>query len=80
MMTRLKAERLARELPQWKLAAMADVHPFYVSQYERGLMAASPIHRERLARALGLTPGDLFDRWGFAIAVDEAAEKATHHI
>lgn len=70
MATRLKRERLAREWPQWKLAAAANIHPFYVSQYERRLMAASPLHRERLARALGLAVSDLFDRWGFAIEAE----------
>ncbi|MEW6048747.1 MAG: helix-turn-helix transcriptional regulator [Bacillota bacterium] len=79
-MTRLKRERLARGIPAWKLAAQANVHPMYVSQYERGLMAALPTHQARLARALGLRPEELFDAKGFAVAVDEVPEKAASYI
>ena len=58
-MLTMKAERLRRGWRQVELAFRANMSPSDVSRYETGRMEPYPAHRERLARALGITPDHL---------------------
>ncbi len=58
---RLRELRLARELSQEQLAAKADLHWTYVGGIERGERNPSLVNITRLAAALGVQPGALFD-------------------
>lgn len=51
-MLRLKAERLKRDIPQHKLAALANIHPATLSRIETGRVYPYPGWRLRLAEAL----------------------------
>jgi transcriptional regulator with XRE-family HTH domain len=58
---RLRTIRLERGLTQEQLAERASVHPTFISNVERGYSAPTLVTLVRLARALGVKPGDLTD-------------------
>lgn len=58
---RVRAERGRLGWTQEELAERADLHPAYVGQIERAVKKVSLRTVERLARALGLGPGELLD-------------------
>lgn len=51
---RLLLARRRKELPAWKLAALADCDPTTYSRIERGEREATTDQRAKLARALGV--------------------------
>jgi len=59
---RLKELRLQRGLSQEELAFRSGLHRTYVSSTERGQRNVSLVNIERLARALDVELGDLFDQ------------------
>ncbi|MCU1392049.1 MAG: Transcriptional regulator, family protein [Ilumatobacteraceae bacterium] len=58
---RLKEVRLEKGLTQEALAHKAGLHPTYISNCERGYSAPTLETLIRLARCLGVQPGDLVD-------------------
>jgi transcriptional regulator with XRE-family HTH domain len=56
--------RLRRGLTQEALAELADVHPTFVSNIERGYRGPTLRTIVRLARALEVTEGELVDGLG----------------
>lgn len=59
---RLKSYRLHKGLSQEKLAELADCHPTYVGQLERGEKNATIESVLKLSRALGVSLSELFDK------------------
>jgi transcriptional regulator with XRE-family HTH domain len=59
--TRIRELRQERQLSQEALADAADIARSYMSGIERGVRNCSTLHLIRLARALGVRVGDLFD-------------------
>lgn len=57
--TRLRSARTAQGLTQERLAEIADMHPTYVAQIERGVSAPTLTTLVRLAGALGVDAGSL---------------------
>ena len=57
--TRIRDLRRAAGIPQWKLGALADINPTYVSLIEVRKRVPQPAEVERLAKALSVTPDDL---------------------
>ena len=57
---RVRAVRKQRELSQEALADKARIGRAYMSGIERGVRNCSVFHVIRLARALGVHPGELF--------------------
>jgi DNA-binding XRE family transcriptional regulator len=60
----LKTLRQARGLAQYGLAALAHVSPSTILAAERWNYVPSPPVRERLARALGASPQDIWPEDG----------------
>ena len=58
---RLRAARLAANLTQTALAAVADVHPNEVGYWEAGTRVPKVETVAALARALGISPADLLE-------------------
>ncbi|MGE4159484.1 MAG: helix-turn-helix domain-containing protein [Planctomycetota bacterium] len=58
----LKLARNEKELTQEKLAFLADLHPTYISQLERGLKSPSLDAISALAKPLGLKAHQLVKR------------------
>jgi transcriptional regulator with XRE-family HTH domain len=58
---RLRAARLAANLTQTALAAVADVHPNEVGYWEAGTRVPQVETVAALARALGISPADLLE-------------------
>jgi len=59
---RVRELRRARALSQEELAARAGLHTTYLSGIERGRRNVSLINIHRLAEALAVHPGELFQR------------------
>lgn len=57
----VKRLRLEKDLSQEKFAFEADIHRTYVSDVERGTRNPTITVVEKLAKALGVTPGELLD-------------------
>jgi transcriptional regulator with XRE-family HTH domain len=57
---RVRELRHARRLSQERLAELAEVHENHVRRIEGGTANPSYLVVSRLARALGVKPGDLF--------------------
>ena len=53
--------REAKGLTQEDLAGKADLDRTYISNLERGRRNPSLLHLKRLAKALGVKPGEFFD-------------------
>lgn len=56
----VKLHRKAQGFSQEKLAELADMHPTYISNIERGKVSASTYSFYRITKALGIKLGDLF--------------------
>jgi transcriptional regulator with XRE-family HTH domain len=61
---RVRELRQARRISQERLAEIADLHRTYVSSLERGQRNVSLDNIHALARALGVSPRDLFPEGG----------------
>lgn len=61
MTTALEKARAERGLTQVELASAADVHPAVISRAENGRPPGRYVTRMKIARALDLEPGDLFE-------------------
>jgi transcriptional regulator with XRE-family HTH domain len=59
MVSRLKIERIKRELTQTRLADMAGTYQTRLSAIERGKRPDQE-EAERIAQAVGVPPGELF--------------------
>jgi transcriptional regulator with XRE-family HTH domain len=76
-------QRRVAKLSQEELAERADLTPDYISKLERGRYSPSAEVIASLAKALGVTPGELFPRRGArenearARALDELVAVAT---
>jgi len=57
----VRRRRLATGLSQEALAAAAGLHRTYVGLLERGLRMPSILIAQKVARALGMTTGELLD-------------------
>ena len=57
----IRTARTAKGWSQEELADRASIHQTYVSQLERGVKNATLTSMEKLAVALGTTPGRLID-------------------
>ena len=57
---RIRALRLERQLSQEALADRATIGRSYMSGIERGVRNCSVLHVMRVAKALNVTPGELF--------------------
>jgi transcriptional regulator with XRE-family HTH domain len=57
---RIKSARLERGMSQERLAEKADLHRTYISSIERGERNVAIVNVLRLARALEMTPSELF--------------------
>lgn len=57
---RLKSYRIHKGLSQEKLAELADCHPTYIGQLERGEKNATMESVLKLSKALGISLSDLF--------------------
>src|SRR5947208_846834 len=55
----LRELRLKRKLSQEKLARLSNCHRNYISELERGRQGPSLYYLIHLARAVGVSPGDL---------------------
>lgn len=71
-MTKLELARRLRGLTLKQLGAVAHVNIPDICRIENG-EKAYPAHRRRLAEALGVEVGDLFDADGFAFEIDSEA-------
>lgn len=58
---RIKTIRLNKKMSQGDLAKKLGVGPSYISQIERGVQNVSLKNMGRLAKALGVSIGNLFD-------------------
>jgi transcriptional regulator with XRE-family HTH domain len=58
--TQIRLLRKAQGFSQERLAELAEVHPTFISNVERGKKSASSYICYRLAQALGVSAGDLF--------------------
>ena len=58
---RVRQRRLDSDLTQERLAELADLHPTYISNVERGYRVPTLPTVIRLARALDVRPGALID-------------------
>jgi transcriptional regulator with XRE-family HTH domain len=58
--SQVRLHRKAQGFSQEKLAELADVHPTYISNIERGKVSASAYGYYRIALALGLKLDELF--------------------
>lgn len=65
---RIRAAREARGLTMADLARSAGISAGAVSRIERGERAPGSVTLRRLAQALGVTPGNLMDEAGAAVA------------
>jgi transcriptional regulator with XRE-family HTH domain len=57
--------RLQRKMTQARLARASGVEQGYISRIETGKSGPSPAVLQRLATALGVSPGALFEREGY---------------
>lgn len=58
---RVKALRLAKGWSQEELAHQASIHRTFVSQIERAVKISTIVSVEKVARAFGVTVGELLD-------------------
>ena len=58
---RVKALRLAKGWSQEELAHQAGMHRTFVSQIERAVKISTIVSVEKVARAFGVTVGELLD-------------------
>ena len=61
---RIRNYRTAKKLSQEKLSELADCHPAYIGQIERGEKNATIESIERIARALRIPLSQLFEKLG----------------
>ncbi|MDO4379905.1 MAG: helix-turn-helix transcriptional regulator [Clostridia bacterium] len=59
---RVRNYRVIKKLIQEKLAELADCHPTYIGQVERGERNATIISIERIASGLGIELSTLFEK------------------
>lgn len=58
---RVRERRQAAGLTQERLAELAELHPTFVSNLERGYRVPSVVTVLRIAHGLGIQPGQLVD-------------------
>lgn len=58
--SQIRLHRKAQGFSQEKLAELAEVHPTFISNIERGKVNASAFSLYRIAQALGINLADLF--------------------
>lgn len=58
---RIRNYRLQKKLSQEKLAELAECHPTYIGQIERGEKNATVVSIERIANGLGIALSQLFE-------------------
>ena len=56
----LRLERFLKKVTQAKISKATGIPQATLSRIERGERAAKPAEQKAIARALGLSPGDLF--------------------
>ncbi len=59
---RIRSYRIKKKLSQEKLAELAECHPTYIGQVERGERNATIVSIERIASGLGLELSTLFEK------------------
>lgn len=59
---RLRSYRKKRNLSQEKLAELSGCHPTYIGQIERGEKNATVESIEKIAKSLGVSLSELFDK------------------
>lgn len=58
--SQIRMHRKAQGISQEKLAELAEVHPTFICNVERGKVSASAFNFYRIAQALGIKLADLF--------------------
>ena len=59
-MNKLRETRVVKKISQFQLRVLTGIHQSKISMIENGLIQARDDERERLARALGVRPEELF--------------------
>ncbi len=59
---RLREVRFMKRMTQWQLAILTGGHQTRISLLENGYQAPQEIEKEKIAKALGVRPEEIWDR------------------